>query len=79
MNVGYSASLINSTNLEIHIKPFIGEHDNSVFPRNLNLTSWKVLKFEGDSLELQLAFEKPLEISLNFMYDTLVLQIVNQT
>ena len=79
MNIGYSAALINSTNLDIHIKPFKGDHDNLDTPRNLNLTSWKVLKFEGDSLELQLAFERPLEISLNFMYDTLVLKIINQT
>lgn len=30
-------------------------------------------------MELQLMFENPLNVSLNFVYDTLVIQIVNQT
>ena len=72
MNVNYSSKFINTTYLAINIKPYIGKYDQDEVARNLNISSWKVLEFVGNSLDLQISFESPLDISLNFIYDTLV-------
>ena len=79
MDVNYTAPFLNSTYLDIKVKPFIGEDDVTNTSRNLNITSWEVLKFKSDQLLLQLKFETPLNVSLNFKYDTLIINIVNQT
>ena len=79
MNVNYSTPFLNSTYLNIRVKPFIGEYDITNTSRNLNITSWKVLSFIGDQLQLRLKFETPLNVSLNFKYDTLMINVVNKT
>ena len=52
MNVQYSEKLINATFMDIYVKPFVEENEITNNSRNLNLTSWKVLDFLGNSLEL---------------------------
>jgi hypothetical protein len=37
---------MNSTYVDIHIKPFIGDYDITNTSRNLNIQSWKLLSFE---------------------------------
>ena len=71
--------MLNKENIDIYIKPFIGKYDTNVTSRNLTIKSWDVEKLEDDNLEIQLVFEKPLDVSVNFMYDTLVIQIKNET
>ena len=78
INWNYSKRFLNQTFLDIFIDPLIGEYDEYDTPRNLNLT-WRVIGFQNNILTLSLNFTKPLDISMNFVYDKLVVQIVNET
>jgi len=72
IDIEYSKPMLNKENIDLYIKPFIGEYDTNA-TRNLTIKSWNVENFEDEKLEIQLVFEKPLDISVNFMYDTLVM------
>jgi hypothetical protein len=78
INWNYSKRFLNQTFIDIFIDSFIGEYDEYDTPRNLNLT-WRVIGFQNNILTLSLNFTKPLDISMNFVYDKLVVQIVNET
>ena len=79
MDYNYSKPFMNSTYVNVFIRPFIGEYDVNSTSRNVKIASWKVISFEEYSMQLQLKCESPLNVSLNFVYDTLVVQIVNRT
>ena len=78
INWNYSNQFLNETYIDIFIDPFVGEYDQYETPRNLNFT-WQVTQFKNNILALSLNFSKPLDVSMNFIYDQIVVSIVNQT
>ena len=63
MITNFSDSLINSTNVDIYIKPSMGRGREDTFRNgSLNFT-WDVISFQNDTLKISLSFDKPLEIS----------------
>ena len=71
INWNYSKQFLNETFIDIFIDPFIGEYDQYETPRDLNLT-WKVREFKNNILALSLNFSRPLDVSMNFIYDQVV-------
>ena len=69
---------MNETYIDIFIDPFNGEYDQYETPRNLNF-KWEVREFKNNILALSLNFSKPLDVSMNFIYDKVIVQLVNET
>ena len=78
INWNYSKPFLNETYMDIFIKPFKGQYDEYDVPRNLNLT-WEIREFKNNILAINLNFLKPLDVSMNFVYDQLVVQLINET
>ena len=67
---------LNSTFIDIFISPLDQNEDLSM--RNVNLT-WNVTSFNLSSLEIQLNFHTPLNISRNLQYDNITFHVINFT
>ena len=63
--------------MDIRIKPFVGKYDSTP-PRNFDLT-WAVDEFENTEMKINLKFANPLEISMNPIYDNIVVKTSKYT
>ena len=71
-----TGSQLNSTYLDIFIIPSDGT--DGLKQRDLNLT-WNATSFNNSSLEIQLNFSSPLNISSNLVYDNITVHVINFT
>jgi len=69
---------MNKTYVSMYIEPFVGEYDIDGIRRNLNFT-WIVTQISQRMMTISLQFEKPLDISMNFVYDHIVMIIKSRT
>ena len=75
-NMTLTGSELNSTYLDIFITPSDGI--DGLKQRDLNLT-WNATSFNNSSLEIQLNFSSPLNISSNLVYDNITVHVINFT
>ena len=58
--------------MDISIQPYVGEYDGTP-PRNLALT-WTIDEFKNTEMKINLIFVNPLEISMNYIFDKIVVK-----
>ena len=73
MMTDFDHKLINSKTTKIYIKPALGRDHEEFFDLEQLAFNWTLLKFEKDTMFIQLYFEKSCEISPLESYDKIAI------
>ena len=73
MMTDFDHSLINSKTTKIYILPAMDRDQEEFFDLTLLALNWALLKFEKDTMFIQLYFEKSCEISPLETYDKIAI------
>ena len=76
MNTNFTREYLNTTFVDIFVTP-IDLYDSAP-QRDINLT-WEVVSFGNQTLEIQLNYSSPLDISSQKKYDNLTFHVINST